>query len=79
MSALTECLGEALVSVTEDRCRVILRFENGKMVEIYPHGPDSELKLKLWPAVHSEGCVRRQPVTGACSCIRIAKGDGNGE
>lgn len=32
MSKLTECLGEVLVAVTEDRCRIILRFENGKTI-----------------------------------------------
>ena len=78
MSELTKCLGEALIAVTEDRCRIILHFENGKHVEVFPHGPDSELVARK---VHSAGCDNRLPVARRCTCIDRSeqKGERNGD
>lgn len=71
MSSFTQCIGEVLIGVTEDRCRLVFHFENGKNVEVYPHGPDSELKTEPW---HQPGCVRRMAASGHCSCITRTKG-----
>jgi len=65
MSALTKCLGEVLVSVTEDRSRIILEFENGTRVAIEPRKGD-ELAAE---EDHSAACLRRWAVPGHCSCL----------
>jgi len=67
MSELTKSLGEVLTAVTEDSHRIILTFENGRSVSIYPHGNDSHLEVEAW---HSPGCKRRAAVSGACSCVK---------